>query len=109
MANMTYAFDTVLDRAIEAEKKVATLEERNRFGNHQTELLKRDLNNARSDLTTAKVKLEKFEKGEDSFTALYDAAENAAKKLDIEGLIEAAVPLRAAVTAARKFIDPIPF
>lgn len=112
MANMEYAFDTVLDRLVEAEKRVAAERERNSSSSSEVELLKRDLNNARSDLTTAKVKLQKFEKADDVFVALYDAAAKAQITLTknrTEDFAVVAEMLEDTVAAARKFIDPIPF
>lgn len=112
MASMEYAFDTLLDRLVEAEKRAAEERERNSSSRSEVELLKRDLNNARSDLTTAKVALEKFAKAEDAFGALYDAVAKAQITLTKNRAEDFAVVsemLKDTVAAARKFIDYTPF
>lgn len=109
MSNGKYMFDQVLDRLVEAEKRAAEALALNRNGHHQVQVLQQDLNNARSDLTSAKMKLDAFEKGEDAFLGLYIAIDSTIEKLRIEGLTEIADALYDKTAAAKKFIDPIPF
>lgn len=71
-----------------------------------------ELNNTRSDLTTAKVKLQKFEEVTDVVGSLYEAVERAITRLSaIKTDEETALVenLKTSMAAAKKFIDPIPF
>lgn len=102
------AFDRVLDRLIESEKRAATDREAARGSVNAIQLLQRDLNNANSDLTTAKMKLEQYSGSDSAFIELYDAVGDAIHTLE-SSAPELASQLQAKMEAAKKFIDPIPF
>ena len=101
------AFDRVLERMVDAEKRAAITEESTRGSRYEIAALLQSLNNTRSDLTTTKVRLERFLQSDGAFTALYDAIEEAIRTLG--GGSEAATSLRAKMVEAKKFVDPIPF
>lgn len=103
------AFDRVLDRMVEAEKQSARLHDSTAGDRHQVRALQLELDKSRDDLATARQKLRAYEGSEQAFTALYDAVEAGAKQLRLVGDDATADALLAAITGAKKFIDPIPF
>ncbi len=116
----TDAFELVVDKMVEAEKRAATAQESTNGSRHQIAALQQTLNNVRSDLATATLKLKDYAGADDAFTKLYDAAESSSSlmaavaksespNVNKADLLMAVDVLRAAVAGAKKFVDPIPF
>lgn len=107
----TYAFEHVVDKLVEEGRRNAGDVERRVEAERRLQIAEQTLNNVRSDLTTARASLAEYVAGIDTFGKLYDAIDEAVKRLrlgDGENQNCGAI-LNNRMVDAKKFIDPIPF
>ena len=103
-------FEHVVDRLVEEGRLRAADVDARRIAEGQRSDALTQLTQARRAQAAAEEAAEAYRKGEQAFTALYDAVERAAREIDArESSLETADLLRTTLAAAKKFIDPIPF
>lgn len=104
------AFAAVLDRLVDAEKRVAVLEERERNDNSREKIgrLERELNNARSDITTLKTERDTaLPRLAELWVAAREVSTRCKNNVGIEDIV--AERLAFALASAGDYCDQIPF
>lgn len=107
----TDAFDKVLDQLLEATKKGAAHPGELAEVQQRESAARAKVSDLQCEVATLQGRLRHFSNAEDAFTKLYDAIDEAVKRLrlgDGESQNFAAI-LNNRMVDAKKFIDPIPF